>query len=218
MVKLFIMTDSLHSETLLDTTRNLINALRRIKPFFLSAFYLSGGSALALQIGHRISEDLDFFTQEQFNGIQYQIELQHIGTLEHLEIDKTSLNCFVKGVKMQLLHYPYKLIENTIDWNGIRLSSVIDIACTKLLTVSQRGSKKDFFDIYFLLKRYSLNELFAKLDEKYSGIQYNKMHILKSLTYFTDADNQPPPRMITNISWDEVKEVILNVVKSISLE
>lgn len=211
------MTNKLHIQTLLDTTRKLIDIVRTVKPDFLSAFYLSGGSALALQIGHRISEDLDFFTQGDFNGLKYQQELQHIGPLKNLEIDRTSLNTFINGVKIQLLHYPYRLLETPIEWDKIHISSKVDIACTKLLTVSQRGSKKDIIDMYFLLKEYHLNELFAKLDEKYSGIQYNKLHILKSLTYFTDADSQPMPRMLINISWDEVKKTIINIVKSTSL-
>lgn len=92
--------------------------------------------------------------------------------------------------------------------------SVIDIACTKLITISMRGSKKDFIDLYFILQQTTLQALFAKLDEKYVNVQYNYPHILKSLVYFNDADNQPMPRMHKDFSWENVKGSIVKQVKA----
>jgi predicted nucleotidyltransferase component of viral defense system len=212
------MTNDFHSQAILPNTNGLLNKIREIKPTFLASCYLSGGTALSLYIGHRISEDLDLFIQNTFNGSLYQQELEQIGHLEHLELDSTSLNAFINGVKIQILHYPYRLLEPTANWNGISISSEIDVACTKLVTVSQRGSKKDFVDIYFLLKKYSLQNILIKLDEKYNKTKYNIMHILKSLTYFTDAELQPMPRMLMDVSWDEVKQALITTVKTISLE
>ena len=83
-----------------------------------------------------------------------------------------------------------------------------DIAAMKIDAISSRGSKKDFFDIYFLLKKYSLQELIDFFEKKYSGIQYNKLHILKSLVFFEDAETEPVPVMLQDANWEEVKKGI----------
>ena len=120
-------------------------------------------------------------------------------------------------VKIQLLYYPYSLIEQLIPWNGIHLSSVIDIACTKLMTISMRGSKKDFIDLNFILQQISLQDLFVRLEKKYTGVDYNYPHILKSLVYFDDADNQPMPRMHKDVTWETIKEGLMKEVKAFIL-
>lgn len=137
----------------------------------------------------------------------------HTGTLEGVEIAEGTLNLFLNNVKLQFLYYPYRLLEKQTKWNGILVSSVIDIACTKLITISMRGSRKDFIDIYFILKQITLQELFKKLEEKYHGINYNHAHILKSLIYFEDAEYQPMPRLHVQIKWEDVKKKIIEVVK-----
>ncbi|MBU1327505.1 hypothetical protein KKB64_02740 [Patescibacteria group bacterium] len=80
-----------------------------------------------------------------------------------------------------------------------------------------RGSKKDFIDIYFLLKRYSLAELLSLTKKKYAASDYSQTHILKSLIYFVDAEDQPMPRMHKQVHWQEVKEKLILAVKSIPL-
>jgi predicted nucleotidyltransferase component of viral defense system len=182
----------------------------------ISNFYLSGGTALALQLGHRESIDLDFFTQKDFDPQTLQQELENINSLQNTRLDKGTLNTYMNDVKLQFLHYPYHLIEKPQIWEGIQISSVIDIACTKLITISDRGSKKDFIDLYVILKTYSLPNLFTKLEEKYPNTNYNEPHILKSLVFFADADHQPMPKMHTEIEWGEVKSTIIQEVKKIT--
>lgn len=197
---------------------NTEQILRRLrKTDLINNFYLTGGTALSLQIGHRESEDLDFFTQNDFKPELVQRELEIIGRLENVELDKETLNCFLDGVKFQFLYYPYPLLEPKIEWENIQISSKLDIACTKLITISARGSKKDFIDIHFLLKEYNLQTLFNKLKEKYPNTDYNETHILKSLVYFVDADGQPSPRMHKEVSWEKVKEEIISKVKNFRL-
>lgn len=180
-------------------------------------FYLSGGTGLALQIGHRESQDLDFFSEKEFKEELLQKKLSKIGHLENIQLDKGTLNCFVDSVQTQFLHYPYKLLEEKIGWKNIFISSILDIACTKLLTISSRGSKKDFIDLYFLLQIYTLPFLFEKLQEKYTNLNYDKLHILKSLIYFKDAQKQPSPRMHKEISWETIKKEIEKTVKNIKI-
>ncbi|HKZ35936.1 MAG TPA: nucleotidyl transferase AbiEii/AbiGii toxin family protein [Patescibacteria group bacterium] len=205
----------MHPEILPENTKKLLDKLANTD--FIGDFYLSGGTALALQIGHRESDDLDWFTAKNFDPQRLQTRLERVGSLTAAQPDSGTLNCFVDEVQLQFLHYPYPLLEPKIDWQGIALSALLDIACTKLITVSSRGSKKDFFDLYFLLDRFELKSLFQKLPQKYPNTDYNLAHILKSLTYFTEAEIQPDPRMHQPLTWAQVKEKIILTVKRFSI-
>ena len=205
----------MYTNTLLPKTAVVLEKLKTVRT--LQNFYLSGGTALALQIGHRESEDLDFFSKEDFQPLTLQKDLEKIDLLNNVELGEGTLNAFIDTVKIQFLHYPYSLLEPPIMWEEIKLSSVIDIACTKVITVSMRGSKKDFIDVYFLLQTYTLRQLFENIKHKYKNVQYNDQHLLKSLVYFEDAELQPMPRMHKDVSWEEVKKFITQTVKSLPL-
>ena len=205
----------MYTNTLPGNTESVLQKLSQLS--ILHDFYLTGGTALSLQIGHRESQDLDFFNQKDFQPEALQKELEKVGKLESVELSLGTLNCFLDEVKLQFLHYPYPLLEEKIIWENIQISSKLDIACTKLITVSVRGSKKDFIDIYFLLKEFSLPTLFDKLTKKYPNSDYNEAHILKSLVYFADADLQPMPRMHQEINWEQVKEEIIRNTKAFKL-
>lgn len=201
----------MHTETLAPNTNKVFHKLGSLE--MIKSFYLSGGTALALQLGHRESEDLDLFSNEEFDPQLLQQQLEISFKLSAISQDQGTLNCYADEVKLQFLHYPYKLISPTTLWNNIDLSSVEDIACTKLITISSRGSKKDFIDLYFILQIYSLDDLFIMLNKKYSEANYNLLHILKSLVYFETAEEQPLPKMHKDISWSEVKKTITSKVK-----
>lgn len=183
------------------------------KEDFLNNFYLSGGTALSLQLNHRQSDDLDFFSQEEFNYQQLLDLLTKFGKSENVFIDKGTLNLYLDKIKLQFLHYPYKLLDPFLYYEKIKISSILDIACTKLITISDRESKKDFIDLYFLLKQFSLAQILNSLSKKYSKTNYNQIHILKSLSYFDQADAEPSPRMIEAISWSQIKGTIKQKVQ-----
>ncbi len=206
----------LHSKTLPSKTKKLIKLFQKEKPDFLKEFYLSGGTGLSLQLGHRESIDLDFFSKKDFGPKKLQQKLERFGELEDLQLDKNTLNCFIEGVQIQFLGYPYSLLKPTTNWKGIKLSSVLDIACTKLQTIGMRGSKKDFVDMYFILKKYPLKKIFNKLDKKYSQSNFSRTHILKSLVYFKDAESQPMPKMHKDVKWEKIKNEIIKEVKNFS--
>lgn len=208
------MNTAFYPQTLPPDTAKLLSLMQQSNPDFLSSFYLSGGTALSLQLGHRESEDLDFFTQEPFKPELIEQQLLEYGKLSETELSSGTLNTYLNGVKLQFLHYPYRLIEPEVVWEGIHLSSVIDIACTKLQTVGMRGSKKDFIDIYFLLQQMPLETLLKYTKEKYAESDYSETHILKSLVYFDDAEVQPMPRMHQDVSWEQIKQEIITAVKS----
>ena len=211
------MTDTYFLETLPFSTAQLVEIIKKSPPLFLESFYLSGGTALSLQIGHRESEDLDFFSREPFNPLKIQQQLTGFGKLTDVEIAAGTLKAYLNGVKLQFLEYPYDLIEQYSNWEGVNLSSVLDIGCTKLQTVGMRGSKKDLIDVYFLLEVFSLTELFNAMQKKYKNIEYSQTHILKSLVYFADAELQPMPKMHKAVEWDEVKKKLVETVRQVSL-
>lgn len=192
--------------------------LRLQLPEFLNQFYLSGGTALSLQLGHRESEDLDFFSEVNFEPLTVELELEKVGRLQSRETFENTLNCVLNGVKLQFLGYPYPLLEPLVEYEKLKLSSVLDIACTKLQTIGARGSKKDFIDMYEIFNRYSLQELLDQMKKKYVQTDFSVTHILKSLIYFEDAELQPMPRMHKGIEWEQVKKRMREVVKGVTLQ
>ena len=178
-------------------------------------FYLAGGTALALQIGHRQSIDLDWFSAKIFKNSDLKKALSKIDKIEIIGEETGTLHLIMAGVKLSFLFYPHPLLFPV--WQikaGIKVTDERDIACMKLDAISSRGAKKDFIDLYFLLKKYSLEELLSLFDKKYKKIKYNRLHILKSLTYFQDAEKEPVPKMIEKISWRLVKEHLKKEVKN----
>lgn len=198
----------MHKETLSENTRII---LEKIVPV-ATPFYLAGGTALALQFGHRISVDLDFFGENTFSVSSLVLQLNTLGNLKIEDQSDTTFNGSLDGVKISFFYYPYPLLFETKEYNGVMLADERDIGAMKVQAISDRGSKKDFVDLFILLKKYSLQELFDFFHKKYEKFNYNRLHILKSISYFYDADSNPEPVYINPISWVEVKKFIKNAV------
>lgn len=212
------MTKLFYTNTLPLNAAKLLDKFQNSNLSFLESFYLSGGTALSLQLGHRESEDLDFFSPSEFSPQDVEKELTQFGDLSDTEMANGTLNTFLSGVKLQFLEYPYPLLESLVMWQEIQLSSVLDIGCTKLQTIGMRGSKKDFIDLYFIFEQYSLPRLLEEVRKKYSHVDYSQTHILKSLVFFVEAEDQPSPRMHKEVSFEEVKEKMIAEVRAISFE
>lgn len=171
---------------------------------------LVGGTALALQLGHRNSVDLDLFGDGHIESEEIRDALSD----EHrLTIVKESRNIniyLVDGVKVDIVNYRYDWIDDPVVADGITLAGIKDIAAMKIAAIVGRGTKKDFIDIYFLLRRFSLQEILVLYMQKYSdGSLFIAM---KSLSYFQDAEADPMPVMFEEVSWDTVKAVIKEAV------
>lgn len=170
----------------------------------LANFSLGGGTGLALRFGHRISVDLDLFCATDF--IEEQI-LQEIKSGFNVQLNNTAkntLNLVVDTVKVDVLSYKYPLLNKIDVIENIRLLSIEDIAAMKLSAVSSRGSRKDFFDLFFILKNFTMMQLIEFYKQKYQTDQY--YHILKSLIYFEDADLEPDVQLVKpDLFWDDVK-------------
>ena len=171
-------------------------------------FYLAGGTALAIQLGHRKSIDLDFFSCDDFSIEKLKKELSPLGEFVVIDQDQGTLNASLDGVKVSFLRYDYIQLYPYIVFENINLADERDIAAMKIDAASSRGSKKDFIDLYFLLQKYSLAELIGFFEKKFTNIKYNKLHIFKSLVFFEDAEDEPMPIMLTDVSWQKVKEKI----------
>lgn len=193
------------SRTLSDHAQNTLALLG--KQYFLKSAYMAGGSSLALQLGHRISVDFDFFSESLFELGEVKKELLSIGSyLGSNETPKTIVGVF-NDVKFSLFHYPYPLIKKTKNFVGIQLASLADIAAMKLVAITDRGTKKDYIDLYFLaMKCFSIEEMFGYYDKKYHNLDTNKMTLLKALQYFDDANQSGMPDMIIKIDWEKVKD------------
>lgn len=169
--------------------------------------YLAGGSSLALQYGHRISVDFDFFTPTDFKGQNIVKKLERIGRFVFQEAaEKNTLLGLFENVKFSLFLYEYPLVFKPIEYLGILLADPKDIAAMKLAAVMDRGTKKDFIDLFFLNKNgVSIEQALKYYDKKYKNLANNIYSLVKSLSYFEDAEKLEMPDMIEKINWEKVK-------------
>lgn len=199
---------SLHIDVLPRATGKAFLLCSAMPLFQMSRWYLAGGTALALQVGHRSSVDLDFFTpQSRFDtdGLEKQLLLTNVweSTLKR----KGTLYGKLGGTKMSFIAYPFFCPSNRHILSGtIRLLLPEDIAAMKIVAVSQRGRKRDFVDLYWYTHhREPLLDVLKRAVHQYPGQEHNLPHILKSLTYFADAENDPMPSLFFTVSWREIK-------------
>ena len=176
----------------------------------ISEFYLAGGTALALQIGHRVSVDLDFFTSDEFDSTALLENVENRFVTDNSSVAANSLSLFIKSyesyIKVDFIRHGYPILSPAITTGDIRLCSLEDIAAMKMNAVANRGAKKDFFDIYALLAQFSLKEMITFFEEKYR--KRNSFTVTKSLAYFDDADMDPDPISLIAASWEEIKACI----------
>ena len=193
-------------------TKRVLESLDKIE--IIKNFYLAGGTALALQLGHRKSIDLDLFSRKDFSTEELKTILSQMGRLKIYSEEERTLNANLNGVKISFFGYKYKMLFPLVKYGkNLKLANIRDIVCMKVDAISNRGSKKDFIDFYFLLKEYSLKEVLSFFDKKYQEIEYSHLHILKSLIYFQDAEDDPMPLMLKGADWDEVKKELRKGVK-----
>lgn len=200
--------NNLYLEILPKKQKDILKILAQQK--WVNEFYLAGGTALALQIGHRQSIDFDFFIPKDFDSNKIFERLNSLGLGEYQlqQQDKNTLNGYLNNIQISFFTYRYKVVKPFIKYQNFNLLDIFDIALMKLEAISGRGSKKDFIDLYFLLEKFDLHELFSNFHLKYGKGRANQYHMLKSLNYFDDAEQDKAPVMIKDVSWEKVKEKI----------
>lgn len=191
------------------------NTLKTLEEIFSIAevttqFALAGGTSLALQIGHRMSVDLDIFSPTPFSTEDLNIELNAIFAPEYelLALKKSMLFTNIKKVKCDFIVEPAPVIRPYLTYENIKFFSVEDICAMKMHTIAGRGKKKDFFDIYALLQLFSWDQMLGWFEEKYGDSQF--YYLWKSLQYFNDAEDDPEIAGFIpfNATWDEIKQEI----------
>jgi hypothetical protein len=202
----------LHYDAIRTDTLDTLRAIQRQPE--LSATRLVGGTALALQLGHRLSVDIDLF-----GFWDKSMDLcAALGRCGHAVAEQRTENIWVfnvNDVKVDVVFYEYAWLADPVQVDGLVLASPCDIAPMKLEAVTNRGSKKDFIDLAFLLETYSLSEMLKGYAAKYP--HGSEFLVLRSLTYFDDAEDDPMPGMLKPMAWDTVKERIQCSVREVAL-
>lgn len=205
------MGDKFHLEILPKRQRILFDVFSRSD--WISQFYLAGGTSLALQIAHRRSIDFDFFSEQEFDTRLVKEKLAKIGDYQILSESEQILDGRLNDVRASFFNLPFRLIRPVKNFWKLRIISKEDAAAMKLSAISMRGSRKDFIDIYFLLKEFSLEQMFDYFRQKYGENKENIFCALKGLVYFNDAEEMPMPSMIRHVVWGNIKKTILSAHK-----
>lgn len=179
-------------------------------------FYLAGGTALALQIGHRYSVDLDFFIAEKFSTTKLLKKLLAQPNCVKQSISKGTLYVKLNNVSCSFIVYLYPLIDQAIPspW-GIQLASIVDIGAMKINAIGGRGYRRDFVDLYFLAQIRPLPVIWEDFKKRYAGTGLSTFHVKKSLTYFVDAEKDPMPEMIKRADWKKIREFFEQETKNL---
>ncbi len=180
-------------------------------------WYLAGGTALTLQCDHRVSVDLDFFTQRtDFNTEHTASALISLGWITSIN-ERGTLYGELEGAKVSFIAYPYFVPKQPyIVYKSINILDAKDIAVMKIIAISQRGKKRDFFDLYwYITHRESLLDVLKRVKGQYPNSQHNYHHIIKSLTYFEEAEEDPQPQIFFDATWEQVKQHFISIVPDV---
>lgn len=194
---------------ILDEER--LNILPLLK-IFKEDFYLAGGTALALQLGHRDSVDFDFFSKNNIDTEELFKKLENIFKeykIRKVQEEKNTLTIIAgENVKISFFTYEYQLLKPLIEEQYLNLASAEDIACMKLSAIVSRSTEKDYIDLYFILQKYSLSSLLELAQEKFPSVDKNL--ILKSLVYFDDITEEVIIfKNNKNVSFKRVKKFLI---------
>ena len=204
--------------------KNRYDILKKvIETISLEEFYLAGGTALALQTGIRESFDFDFFVQTEFDENLLIQELEKLGELEVTVCRKGTVHVILNSIQFTFLYFENNLVADKIMVEyikGLYLASIRDIAIMKLIAISQRGTKKDFFDLYYVCNNFNITikDILNMLEQKYDGNKINYAHIIQSLAYFEDAEDENLPKVFIEYDWDTIKKYYINEQKKIYSE
>ena len=172
----------------------------------LRDFYLAGGTGLALRLGHRKSDDLDFFSSKPFSAQDLLETLsRRFRGVELPASERQTLHVRVCGTRVSFLGYRYPLLFPAARFGAVAVADPRDIACMKLSAIASRGTRRDFLDLFEVARAHSFSALLEMFERKYSAVPHSRLHLLKSLVYFDDAEKDPVPQMLVSSDWDEVK-------------
>lgn len=209
----------MHSECL---PKEGVKVLKRLNHIIkIHRFILAGGTAVAIHLGHRMSEDLDFFTEQRFSTdeILQEIKQQKLD-FSLLQEEKDTLTGIIENTKVSMFYYPYPFIEKCIHWHNISIAHLLDIASMKVIAISQRGAKRDFIDLYFILRSIPFRRIADNMLLRFGPNRINPVHIGKSLVYFHDAETDPDPRYCAGneTDWHLIKNFFIGHIQQLVLD
>lgn len=207
--------NKIHWETISPTMREIMKVFDKNQ--IAEHFYLAGGSALALQIGHRRSVDLDFFSPD--------LDIPSVAEPLRTALEKYSpiladsawghLVFVAKQVRIGFYGYGYPLIEPSVQAEGVSLASLTDIGLMKLDALLARASRKDFHDLYAICQRMPLRSLLDVAEQKFSHVRDFEAQAVRHLVYFERAEQEAPIPLIEEVSWNRVKNFFQNQAKEL---
>lgn len=206
-------------QTLPRQTRKALDFFSTQQWLNTSGWYLAGGTALALQAGHRRSLDLDFFTPStDFDAKKLLANLVKNKNWKTTVAKENTIYGELLKSKISFIAYPFFLPRQpTLQHGYIRVLDRIDIAVMKIIAISQRGKKRDYFDLYWCAHNVeSLEHTITRLKVQYPSVAHNYHHILKSLVYFKDAETDPSPEVFFDADWTQVKKYFLREIPIIA--
>ncbi len=209
----------MHKECLSEQGWTVLTNLNKV--LLKHKVILAGGTALALQLGHRISFDLDFFTNQTFRTELVISKIRGLRSpFQVISEDEGTLIAEIGGIKISLFHYDYEFLEKPVIYENIRLAGVLDIASMKVIAVSQRGTKRDFVDLYVILRGIPFYKIAEQMTRRFGRERINPVHIGKSMVYFLDADSDPEPAYVKgrHIDWEKIKTFFRGHVKQFVLD
>jgi hypothetical protein len=202
----------LHIETVLPSTLRVLKELMEIEE--LKSFCLVGGTALSLQLGHRKSDDIDLFLDKDFDK-RYVINIlkqKFVDRIIFISKDTNSLGvfCYIDDIKIDICKHTFPIIETIIVEDNIRMWNIKEIAAAKVHAISNRGKKKDFWDIDIILDKLSIEEITTLYKKKYDPLL--AITVSQILVYFEDANDSETPECYLNKSWEQVKKSIVRKI------
>lgn len=213
-------SEPLFFDALPKATAKAFMRCSEINFFSRGAWYLAGGTALALQGGHRRSVDLDFFTKKKlFNEKKIEENMSECGEWITNFISNGTLYGEFLGAKMSFIAYHFFTPTESMRKHGtISILAPLDIAVMKIIAISQRGRKRDFFDLYWICQNARpLYDILLRVHKQYS-VSQNIVHILKALVYFEDAESDPEPEIYFDANWKKVKSFFIKEILKIAKE
>lgn len=199
-----------HREVMTASTEGTLRSLERSS--LLNTFYLAGGTGLALQFGHRLSQDLDFFSAQLFDEDLLLQQLENLKGWALASKAPHTLHATIEESRLTFLGYTYEALFPLLSFEGVQVADARDIACMKLSALASRGTKRDFVDVYVAAQKFGLATILQWFERKYAQARYNRLHVLKSLTFFDDAEKDPMPHMLLPIDWPQVVQFFLREV------
>lgn len=210
-----------HFEILSRQTKKALDFLSKERWIQESGWYLAGGTALALQTGIRKSHDLDFFIiSKDFDEKKLLVNfIENTDWKTEVE-EKNTIYGELFGSKVSFIAYPFFIpLQEKIQYGFISVLQPVDIAVMKIIAISQRGKKRDFFDLYWCANNIEpLEQTIKRLKKQYPFVAHDYHHVLKALVYFEDAESDPDPEICFKSNWSEIKKFFKKEIPQITVK